>query len=160
MDNNKHAHSANDHDRGPHRMIASLLVLLIPISPIAYSEDLYLARAIGEPAPFVRETRTPAGAAIPELPGLGTDTAKSEAAASDGSTWKWVVGIAVTAAVIALAKGGDKSGGDTAPSGGSTGGDASAGNGSGGGSAGGGSSGGGSSGGGRRPRLPELPDFD
>lgn len=123
-------------------------------TPIAQADGYYLARAIGEPPPALHNP-TPAAPRRdlpPELPGLGTDARTATPPPSEGSTttWKWVVGIALTAAVIALAKGGDKGGGDSAPSSGD-------GTGGGGGS---GGDGGGAGGGNRLPRLPELPDID
>ncbi len=124
---------------------------------MAQANDYYLARAIGEPAPAPRTAPAPAPRdATPDLPGLGTEPrAAEEPSPSEGSsTWKWVVGIAVTAAVVALAKGGDKGGGGgTAATGGDTtgGGDTSGG---------GSTGGGGGDGGGRLPRLPGLPGGD
>jgi hypothetical protein len=116
---------------------------------MAQANDFYLARAIGEPVPAPRAAPVPAPRdATPDLPGLGTDarTAEAPSSSAGSSTWKWVVGIAVTAAVVALAKGGDKSGGsDTVATGGDT-------------TGGGDTSDGG--GGDRLPRLPRLPGGD
>lgn len=111
-------------------------------APVVQADSYYLARAIGEP-PALRHS-TPAAPRRnppPELPGLGTDTRTTTPPEGRNTTWKWVVGIALTAAVVAVAKGGDKGGGDSAPSGS-------------------GSVGGGSGGGSGPPRLPELPDID
>ena len=116
---------------------------------MAQANDFYLARAIGEPVPAPRTAPVPAPRdATPDLPGLGTEprTAEEPSSSADSSTWKWVVGIAVTAAVVALAKGGDKGGGGgTVATGGDT-------------TGGGDTSGGG--GGDRLPRLPRLPGGD
>lgn len=126
-------------------------------APMAQANDFYLARAIGEPVPAPRTAPAPAPRdATPDLPGLGTEARAAEepGASAGGSTWKWVVGIAVAAAVVALAKGGDKNGGGGTVT---TGGDSTGG----GDTAGGGSNGGGAgSGGGRLPRLPGLPGGD
>ena len=159
MDDESHARSKGSSTRAKLLTILAL-AMTIAVAPLARAESFYLARAIGEPAPPVREpaASSPLRDTQPELPGLGTEprTQESPSATDSGSTWKWVVGIAVTAAVVALAKGGGKGdSGEPAPSsGGNTGG------GSGGGNSGGGSSGGGSGGGGSLPSLPRLPGHD
>ena len=139
---------------GASSLAAIVLAIAIALAPIARAENFYLARAIGEPS-----TTTPAPASSAgELPGLGTEpkSTPADATQESGSTWKWVVGVALAAAVVALAnKGGDKGGGgSTATSGGGTGG----------GSDGGGSSGGGGGdsdgGGGGGVKLPKLPGND
>lgn len=154
VDDNKHAR-----DRGGARYaqwrVTGVLAFGIATTPIAHAQNYYLARAIGEPVPTpaAREPAPPRNA-TPDLPGLGTEQspAAEPGPSAGSSTWKWVVGIAVTAAVIALAKGGDGgdsgSGGGAAPSGG--GGDSGA------------SGGSGSGGGAGRPlpRLPSLGDDD
>lgn len=144
MQNNKHGH---DREMLACTRSVSLLVLVCALAaaPVAQADNYYLARAIGEPpALHHRPLRDPA----PDLPGLGAEARTTTPPPSAGSntTWKWVVGIALTAAVVALAKGGDKGGGDSAPS--STGGGGSGGD------------SGGSGGGNRPPRLPDLPDLD
>lgn len=138
--------------------VSIALALGIAITPIAHAQDYYLARAIGEPvpSPAAREPKLPRNVA-PDLPGLGTDAARSAEVGqhTSSSTWKWVVGIAVTAAVIALAKGGGSGGGgsDAAPSSGGGGGGGSGGTS-------GGSGGGSGNGRGGGPSLPGLPGFD
>lgn len=148
MQNDKRALS-----KGAHKQIAALVLsTAIAMAPLAHAGDFYLARAIGEPAPAVREpaASAPVRDTPPELPGLGTEPRAQDSTTTtseSSSTWKWVVGITVAAAVVALAKGGGKGGDDPAPSSGGN---------TGGGSGGGGSGGGGSGGGGGSP-LPSLP---
>ncbi len=130
--------------------MALALAGTLATAPMAQANDFYLARAIGEPVPAPRAAPVPAPRdATPDLPGLGTEPRTAEdpgPSESSSTTWKWVVGIAVTAAVVALAKGGDKSGGGDAVA---TGGDTT----------GGGDTSGGD-GGDRLPRLPRLPGGD
>lgn len=138
MQNNKHGPDRQTFARA-RTVLTMVLAGTLATTPIAQADGYYLARAIGEPPPALHNP-TPAAPRRdppPELPGLGTDARTATPPPSEGSTttWKWVVGIALTAAVIALAKGGDKGGGNSAPSGGGSGGD-------------------------RPPRLPELPDID
>jgi len=153
--NNKHADN-RDAARRHARFCVGVALVISMATPIAHAQDYYLARAIGEPVPTpaAREPGPPRNA-TPDLPGLGTEpssTTEPQPNASS-STWKWVVGIAVTAAVVALAKGGDSSGGGgNAPS------SSGSGDSTGGGSGGGGSSGGG--GGSPLPKLPRLGDDD
>lgn len=156
MNNNKHADN-RDAARHMRLCVGIALAIVIPATPIAHAQDYYLARAIGEPVPTpaVREPAPPRNA-TPDLPGLGTEHSSTAGTqpSKDNSTWKWVVGIAVTAAVVALAKGGDSGGGGggSAPSSGGGGGDNTSG-----GSGGGGSGGGGGS---PLPKLPRLGDDD
>lgn len=154
MDDESHARSKGSSTRVELLTILTLAAT-IAVAPLARAESFYLARAIGEPAPPVREpaASSPLRDTQPELPGLGTEPRAQDSSVTteSSSTWKWVVGIAVTAAVVALAKGGGKGdSGEPAPSSGGT---------TGGGS-GGGSSGGGSGGGGSLPSLPRLPGHD
>lgn len=139
---------------GASSLSAIVLAVTIIIAPITRAENLYLARAIGEPAVT---TPTPAGSVV-ELPGLGTEPkpVPADSAREGSSTWKWVVGVALAAAVIALANGGDKgSGGGSSPATGGS----SSGNGGGESGRGGGSNGGGDHGS-SLPPLPKLPDDD
>ena len=133
--------------------MALALAGTLATAPMAQANDFYLARAIGEPVAAPRTTPAPAPRdATPDLPGLGTEprAAEEPSPSAGNSTWKWVVGIAVTAAVVALAKGGDKGGGGgTVATGDTTGGGDTASGG-----------GGGDGGDDRLPRLPRLPVGD
>jgi len=139
----------NNKGHSPARVpVALALAGALAAAPMARANDFYyLARAIGEPVPAPSTAPAPAPRdAAPDLPGLGTEprTAEEPSPSEGSSTWKWVVGIAITAAVVALAKGGDKGGGGGTVA---TGGDTSGG-------------GGGDGGGDRLPRLPRLPGGD
>lgn len=136
VNNNMHA---DNRDAAAHtRFCVGIALAILIATPIARAQDYYLARAIGEPVPTpTRREPAPPRNAAPDLPGLGTEQSPTTQTqpSKDSSTWKWVVGIAVTAAVVALAKGGDSGGGGSggAPSSGSGGGDSTGGGGSGGG---------------------------
>lgn len=93
--------------------LAMLLAATVVMAPTAQAQNFYLARAIGEPAPTAPPAPARARNVSPQLPELGTEPRTPAPVETEqrGSTWKWVVGVAIAAAVVALANGGGKSGG-------------------------------------------------